>query len=70
MNKNEIVKILAEETKNSSEVKTIVHQCLIWPGFYEVRCFCEDGETYTALFNDLDEKLTSFEKAPVQQEKK
>lgn len=63
MFKDTIVATLCKDVNKKIQVKTVVFQDLLWPGYHECRAFCDDGAAYAALFEGA-EQLTKFVLCP------
>lgn len=66
--KDEIVKeVCGDMDVKELDIRTVVMQDLLWPGFCEIRAFAADGTVYTALYQD-GIKLKPFMVAPKREE--
>lgn len=61
-------KLLTDDVKIDGVMKTVVFQEMIYPGMAECRCFIDNGEVYSCLYEDGD-KITPFVLVPNQEKK-
>jgi len=61
-------KLLTDDIELKGTLKTIVFQEMLYPGMCECRCFIDNGDVYSCLYEDGD-KITPFVLVPPQEKK-
>lgn len=63
----EMLKRLVSQLGVKVEVKTMVCQALLWPGYYEYRLYCGGDVVYSVLFDEDENQVTDFCLVPVKE---
>jgi len=63
MNKDQITALVQEDLGKKIKIKTVVIQDLIWPGHIEIRAYTDNGEAFSALYENND-KVSKFVPVP------